>query len=407
MQLFSIHQLASESRSRSEFCQRLLKEIAAEMDAEAGLLWDASAKPLQPVAQYSLTGQPAKIPLSQEAHSKLLLDAVDVEQPMLLRANAKSSDATMPLLMVGKFNYDGTHLVELLLPRTGPDDKQLMNAFTGLLKVIGGAVESMPNSGWSNEANHPSGAKSTTLQLTQEQIGDYLNTIHNSIDRSATCSNVANETRRLLECDRVSIVLRQRGRFRLFSISGQPSINRRSNTTKLIEKLAQRILKTGQSFWYPNEQDVPTQISEVLDEYLSISATRSLVVEPIYEKVEESVTDPESLERKRNLVVGGIIYEHCHELWEGPQIEAALNLTNRHGGNAIRNAKQHHSLFMYPVLNFLGKSRVITAARILPKTLWIYAGLLLALEILIFWRIDFHATADGILVPEGIKPVFA
>jgi len=282
-----------------------------------------------------------------------------------------------------------------------------MNAFSDLLKIIGSAVESMPNFGWGNEANQPNSAQSTTLQLTQEQIGDYLNTIHNSIDQSATCSNVANETRRLLECDRVSIVLRQRGRFRLFSISGQPSVNRRSNTTKLIEKLAQRILKTGQSFWYPNEQDVPTQISEVLDEYLSISATRSLIVEPIYEKVEESVTDPESLERKRNLVIGGIIYEHCHELWEGPQIEAALNLTNRHGGNAIRNAKQHHSLFMYPVLNVLGKSRVITAARILPKTLLICAGLLIALAILIFWRVDFYVTADGILVPEGINPVFA
>ena len=403
MQLFSIRQLASESRSKAEFCQRLLEEVAAVMQAEAGILWDASAGPLQPVAQHSLTNQPAKIPLSREAHSKLLLNAVEAEQPLLLRARAQKSDPAMPLLVVGKFNFDGIHLVELFVRNGSGDEKQLVSTFSGLLRTVGSAVESLPRF----DIDKNQSIQSTALQLSQEQIGDYLNTIHNSIDRSMTCSNVANETRQLLGCDRVSVVLRRRGRFRLFSISGQPSVNRRSNTTKLLEKLAQRILKTGQGFWYPNEQNIPTQISEVLDEYLSISATRSLVVEPIYEKVEEAVPDPESLERERNLVIGGIIYEHCHELLESPQIESALNLTNRHGGNAIRNAKRHHSLFLYPVLNFLGKSRVVTAARILPKTLLVCAGLLLTLAVLTLWRVDFYVTADGILVPEKIKPVFS
>lgn len=402
MQLFSIRELASESRSRADFCQRLLKEVAAVMQAEAGLIWDASVNPLQPVAQYSPAGQPVKIPLSQEAHSKLLLDAAGAEQPLLLRTNGQKQDATMPMLMVGKFDFDGKHLIELFVRKTNADDKQLRSTFSDLLLDVSSAVESLPSFGIESSV-----APSAGLQLSQEQIGDYLNTIHNSIDRSMTCSNVANETRQLLGYDRVSVVLRRRGRFRLFSISGQPSVNRRSNTTKLLEKLAQRILKTGQGFWYPNEQNIPTQISEVLDEYLSISATRSLVVEPIYEKVEDSVPDPESLERERNLVIGGIIYEHCHELLEGPQIESAVNLTNRHGGNAIRNAKRHHSLFLYPVLNFLGKSRVVTAARILPKTLLVCAGLLLTLAVLTLWRVDFYVTADGILVPEKIKPVFS
>ena len=409
MQLLSdsIHQLASESRSRTEFCQRLLEEVAVVLQAEAGLLWDASTAPLQPVAQYSLTGQPAKIPLSQESHSKLLLDAIEAEQPLLLRANTQQPDAVPSLLVVGKIDFDGLHLIELFVSKPAIDDKQLASAFSDLLLVISGAVENLPSFRLGNESGGTSTAQSATLQLSQDQVSDYLNTIHNSIDRSATCSNVANETRRLLACDRVSVVLRHRGSFRIFSISGQPSVNRRSNTTKLLEKLAKRLLKTGQSFWYPNQNDVPTQIGEVLDEYLSISATRSLVVEPIFEKTEESVTDPESLDRKRNLVVGGIVYEHCHELLEGQQIESILNFTSLHGGNAIRNAKRHHNLFLYPVLNFLGKSRVITATRLLPKTLMVCAGVLLALLVLIFWRVDFYVTADGVLVPEEIRPVFS
>jgi len=184
-------------------------------------------------------------------------------------------------------------------------------------------------------------------------------------------------------------------------------VNRRSNTTKLLEKLAQRLLKTSQSFWYPSEAEVPSQIGEVLDEYLSISATRSLVVEPIFEKVEDAVEDPESLERKRNLVVGGIVYEHCHERWERSEIEPVVEFVSLHNGNALRNSQTHHGLFLYPLLNLLSKSRLLVAPRMLPKTLLVCAGVLLALLVLRFWPVDFYVAAEGILIPKDVRPVFS
>ena len=388
------------------------------MSAEAGLLWDASSNLFQPVAQFAREDKPAQISLSQEAHSKLLLDGAAADQPVFHLTDSANGETESSLLMVGRFNYDGRYLVELFLKSSSSQTaEQSKQEFSELLKTIDLAIESLPEDGLPRDGlpggslNADVGASSAptaaTLNLTQPQISEYLHSIHTSIDQSLTCSNVANETRRLLECDRVSVLLKHRGKFRIFAISGQPSVNRRSNTTKLLEKLAGRLLKTGQGFWYPEEAGIPTQIGEVLDEYLSISATRSLVLEPIFERVEDTVVDPESLERKQNRVVGGIVYEHCHERWERSRVEPVIGFASTHAANAVRNAKRHHSLFLYPVLNFLGKSRFLTAARVLPKTLLAVAGVLLTVLVLIFWPVDFYVTADGILVPDGIRPVFS
>ena len=404
----SIHHLAAKAKSRQEFLQLLLKEIAGAMSAEAGLLWDASGTPFQPVAQFAIEDKPARIPLSQEAHSKFLRESASSDKPVFHMADSGNEEAGSSLLMVGQFRHDGKYLVELFLKASNTQAVvQAKNDFSELLTTVNSAIESLPEPVRSSHAPAMVGPGEATLKLSQEQISDYLNSIHTSIDRSLTCSNVANETRRLLDCDRVSVVLKHRGKFRIFAISGQPSVNRRSNTTKLLEKLAGRLLKTGQSFWYPEETGIPTQIGEVLDEYLSISATRSLVLEPIFERVEDAVVDPESLESKTNRVIGGILYEHCHERWERSQVEPAIGFATTHTGNAIRNAKQHHSLFLYPVLNFLGKSRFLAAARVLPKTLLACAAVLLTVLVLTFWPVDFYVSANGILVPTGIAPVFS
>ena len=406
--LNSIQQLASTSNSRKEFFQRLLNEVAEEMSAETGLLWDASGSPFQAIAQFAQHEQPSRIPLTQEGHSKLLLHAASADEPIFYRGNPKNNEGASSLLMVGHFQSNGKHLIELFLSDQNIDDTQrLQKDFSELLKTINDAIESLPESLSSASILNDNEAVAATLSLSQEQVSDYLHCIHTSIDQSLTCSNVANETRRLLECDRVSVVLRHRGKFRIFAISGQPSVNRRSNTTKLLEKLAARLLKTGQGFWYPEEEGIPTQVSKVLDEYLSISATRSLVVEPIFEKLVDPVADPESLESKRNRVIGGIVFEHFHDRWDRAQVESVMGFATTHAGNAVRNAKRHHSLFLYPVINFLGKSRFVTAARVLPKTLLAFAGALLAVLLLTFWPVDFYVSADGILVPDGIRPVFA
>ncbi len=72
--------------------------------------------------------------------------------------------------------------------------------------------------------------------------------------------------RALLDVDRVSVVLHHRGRFRIVSISGQPSVNRRSNTVQLLEKLAAEVFKAKSELWYPSDEEIVPQIKTILDQ---------------------------------------------------------------------------------------------------------------------------------------------
>lgn len=409
----AILELANSDRTQQQFCDEFLQRLANYVEADAGIVWEATSNNFRVVSQFSIEDKPAKLNISRKDHERLLADAAKGEAPVCVRPadDASVSDET-PMLLLGNFDRGGRHLIELMINETEEAKIEEMKQRFGV------ALASFPKSDSSSNAkalgmavDKPQpGTVATGLagnRITQDDLSGYLSAIHHSIDTKLTCANVANETRRLFDCDRVSVLLKKRGKFQMMAVSGQPSVNRRSNTTRLLEKVASRLIKTGQAFWYPDQTEIPTPVSQPLEEYLAISATRSLVVVPIYEKVEALVEDPESLERKTNRVIGGLVFEHCHERWERTQVERTIELASVHGGNAIRNAHRHQQLFLYPVWDLLGKSKFLTAPRLLPKTLMAVAAMILLTLFMVFYQVDFYVSADGVLVPKTLKPVFA
>ena len=402
-----IQQISASDLGRHEFGQVFLETLCEITDADAGAVWDA-ADGLQVIAQFA-KGNPTRLNLTRKAHDSLLSNAATADVPVFVRGSRDGVPSSAgPCLMLGKYERFGTQIVELILNQapTKSDEKHLSSIFSSSLKIVN---DNCPDDEPSVRPKTQTGGlpNNSVKNLSRDEISNYLTVIHSTLEKKLTCSNVANETRRVLDCDRVSVLLKHRGKFRLFAISGQPSVNRRSNTSKLLEELSRKILKTGQAFWYPDESEFPPQISSTLDDYLALTATRSLIVDPIFDKLPERVEDPESNERKSNPVIGGIVYEHCNELWSRQAVAPTIEFTTQHSGNAVRNADKHHRLFLYPVWNLLGKSKVLTAPRILPKSLLVLGALLLTSLILIFWQVEFSVTAEGVLLPKELMPVYA
>lgn len=408
----AIQKLANSQVGLQEFGESFIQMIAELTAVDFGAIWLGNNSPFTLLAQHARSG-PARLNLSREAHDKLLADASQQSKPLIVRP-AKDGVATEgTTIWIGKFDRIESQVIELILHRqsTEQETQEISQVFASALKMVN---QASPPENWSQHSAPPAQPENTPTpvvsspqqNLSQDAINNYLTAIHSSIDKKLACANVANESRRVLECDRVSVLLKDRGKFRLFAISGQPSINRRSNTSKLLEKLGQRLLKTGQPFWYPEETEMPSQISSILDDYLALTTTRSFIVEPIMEKLVERIEDPESHERKGNAVIGGIVYEHCSEQWSKAEVASRIEFTTQHGGNALRNAATHHRLFLFPIWNLLGKSRILTSPRMIPKTLMAVAAVILATLILMFWQVDFYVTATGVLVPKELRPVF-
>src|SRR5439155_5726875 len=103
-----------------------------------------------------------------------------------------------------------------------------------------------------------------------------------SLDLKETAYTLANEACRLIECDRVSVVVRRGRRVTVEAVSGQEVVEKRANVVGLLRRLAQRVIATREPLWYTGDaEDLPPQVEEALHAYVDESHTRTLGVVPL------------------------------------------------------------------------------------------------------------------------------
>src|SRR5690606_17228017 len=69
----------------------------------------------------------------------------------------------------------------------------------------------------------------STRQEMWQQSDQFARLVHDNLDIRDTAYTIANEGRRLIECDRVSVAMLRGGKAKVIAISGQDSIENRSN----------------------------------------------------------------------------------------------------------------------------------------------------------------------------------
>ena len=393
--------IRSQNLPRTEYCGRIMQKLVDLTGAQAAVIWNCEQRPYQMTCQKT-SGPEVKLNIAEAEHSKILDKVIAENRGLLVRSDKIGTSPGVPKLMLAPLNSPWTEVVELVVSTENQvaSDKELMKALEFAARIAGETSDSLPQD---PESPQPSRPKSISIQ----DFSTYIQKIHGSVEAKKTWSSLANETRLLLDCDRVSIVVKKRGKFRLVAISGQPSVNRRSNSVQLLEKLSQKALKTKTDFWYPAEAEILPQLKEILETYLVDNATRSLVIKPVFLTPEKLIEDPESNAFNYNPVIAGIVFEHCNEQWERAEIEPVLDFVKVHAASALRNTKTHTDVFLYPLLNLLGKSKILAAPRMLPKTLLVAGAIIVLSLFLTLYQVPFYISANGVLVPENRNWIFA
>ena len=422
-----IDELFSSDLDAPTFGQQLLAALTESLSLSAGWVWAVDSASAVQVAHVAAVEAPV-VGLPDEIMQRMIQQASRVDQPVMVWCPGDGVVASQaPALVFLRFHRDSLHVIGLLI-----DGFHERNENDALMRQIVSAIRGSDLPEQRSEQSRldkpaeillsplsadpfvelPTDSSPTIDPLSRQAMSDFLSAVNEPLNRKKTSAEIANEARRIVGCDRVSVLIRQRGNFRLLAISGQSSVNLRSNETRLLQQLARRVLKTGDRFWFPNDGDVPPQIELPLEDYLSHSANRSMVVVPVFQKTEQAIDralrQPRSDPRDRqNKVIGGLIYEHFSRQWDRSRVEPLVDFTAQHGGDALRNAIRHESGFFRPLLNLLGSSRVLTAHRVLPKTLLATAAILMTSAFLYFFPADFYVAADGALVPVDVWPVYA
>ncbi|MGB7347436.1 MAG: HlyD family efflux transporter periplasmic adaptor subunit [Pirellulaceae bacterium] len=392
--------LTSEASDSDEFYRQFVAAFADVSSAEMGLAWTSDSVPFQPTYQFLRDKEPDALhPLSADQHAGLLTQVRDRNKAILATPPANSPSGT-PALLVGPLRF-GTELrlLEFVLPggRSRDENESTLNQFNDACRL----VESIEPADASNDLD----AKKTA-EINKRQLDEFSLAIHQSLDPSETANTVANEVRRILGSDRVSVFYRHGNRFRCTAISGQPSVNRRSNTVVAVTKLVNMVSRTGREFWFPTDNAIPPQIDAPLSDYVAISMSRSLAVVPIAKRGPTAAPNPID-ETKIPKIIACLVIEQVARQWNQTDVESSIQTVCRHSGEAIRNAQQVQSIFLYPVWKAIGQTRAVTLGRHLPRTLLIAAALLGLVLAMIFVKADFLLTCDGTLEPVRRQRIFS
>ncbi len=242
------------------------------------------------------------------------------------------------------------------------------------------------------------------------QLEDFTRNIHKTLNMRETVYTVANESRRLIECDRVSIAICRGPKARIEAVSGQDMVDKRSETVKLLGDLATAVVAANEPIVYTGDSSqLAPQVEKALEEYVDASHTKTLAVYPLVARTVDE-NDADDTERDKIVIpppFGALIVEQIEDARVSEHMMKRVEIVVEHARVAIGNSLDYNRIFLAPVWQAIGKSKVLTTARMLPKTISVAVGVLALILALIFVPWNFNMHCDGSLEPLVRRNIFA
>ncbi|MCY2982891.1 MAG: biotin/lipoyl-binding protein [Planctomycetota bacterium] len=247
-----------------------------------------------------------------------------------------------------------------------------------------------------------------------QQSDQFARLVHDNLDLNDTAYTIANEGRRLIECDRVSVAMLKGGKLKVIAISGQDSIENRSNIVQSLNALATKVVRSGEPLWYDGSMvDLPPQIEEAVEDYVDLSHGRTITVLPIRQperKIEGDVLaarSETSETRTRRDIIGALIVEQIETQLSRQTLEGRVDLVYEHSCRALSNSLSHSQILFMPVWRFLDKMTWMFRGSALPKTAAILGAIGVALLAMFIVPVDFDLEGNGKFKPSVEKNVYA
>lgn len=242
----------------------------------------------------------------------------------------------------------------------------------------------------------------TDRQTLWNQLENFTRTAHTSLVPRETAYTIANEGRRLIECDRVSVAISRGKKCTIEAVSGQDTFDKRSNTIMLLNRLATAVVATGEPLWYSGDtSNLAPQVEDAVQDYVDESHSKHVAVLPL--KRPADPTDEEDQPEP----IGALIVEQIEDARPREGMVQRVNVVCEHSSLAMANALEHNNLFLLPLWRALGKASWIVSARTLPKTIAVLVAIAVVIVGLIVFPVDFTLTGDGTLQPVLRRDVFA
>ncbi len=400
-----IETMARSEITPEEFYEGFLHRVVAALAAIGGAVWTFDDEGQLTLSSHINLGETGLVekPDDQQRHGKLLRKILDggqdaLVQPQYISSEDDVANPTDLLLVFGilKSDQEVRGLVEVFQRSGGRPAVQ-----RGYLQFVKQMCEVAEDFLKTRQLR-----LYTDRQAIWTQLEQFTRVAHSSLEPRAAAYSIANEGRRLIECDRVSVAIRRGGRCLIEAVSGQETFDKRSNTVSLLGKLATVIVKAGEPLWYIGDtRDLAPQVEAAVEAYVDESHSKNIVVLPLAKPRDEA--EIKEHPNRKPEYVGALIIEQINTDGIPAAMRRRIDVVSDHGSVALTNALEHNSLFLMPVWRTIGKSKVLVGAQMLPKTLAVAVLVVAALVSLFLIPADFDLHGPGKLEPVEQRDVFA
>lgn len=402
-----IQNLARTNLTVDEFMDGFTPRIANALASAGAAIWLVDPESANLALKHYVNVPPVLKLTEQTAaieHLRLLKKTLDTQQAVLVPpasgayGDRPTGNPTDHLLILQPLKIDRTTvgLIEIF-QRPGAG----LTTQRGYLKFVS-QMGDIANEFLSNQKIRSYAIERAMWNRREEFIG----IIHQSLDTQEVAYAIANEGRRLLECDRVSVAIGHDRQYQVEAVSGLDTIERRATQVKQLSQLASLVIQTNEPLWYSGISDhLPPQLREPLHEYVDRSHTKMLAILPLFHEPLQ-LSDPAS-SGKKPIPVGALIIEQLSDSRINPGLKKNIETIALHCQSALANATQHHQIFLLPVWKMIGQFVSLFRSGRRTKALAISGMVAVLLIFLTCFPWTFGLGANGSLIPAEQHEVFA
>ena len=295
--------LAGSNLAPAEFYEQLLNRTLSAIDAPAGAVWLRTPQGfLQVACQVNLD----KVGLEEkrggrQCHNEILRQVFQAAppRPVILEPNGSLVPTAEPGPVPARNMTDHFALFAPIVTA----DKQAL----GLLEVFQNPTHdprmypaflnyAFQMAGYASQYHQFISARSGSgTERTFVLVEAFARLVHTTLNPTEVAYHVANEGRKLVECDRLCVGVRHaRKKVTVEAVSGADVVEKASTHVRYLRQLMQAVVLWGEPLVFKGTKDagLPPDVAEALDNYLHESQPKLLVVQPIRDDREKDAAKP-------------------------------------------------------------------------------------------------------------------
>lgn len=401
--------LAGSNLAPTEFYEQFLNRALTAIDAPAGAVWLRTPQGfLQVACQLNLD----KVGLdtrrgARQCHNEVLRQVFQTAppRPVILEPNGRLAPGpgepgpVPPANLTDHFalfapivTADKQALGVLELFQNPSHDPRMYPAFLNYAFQM---------AGYASQYHHFITSRSGSgTERTFVQIEQFARLVHGTLNPTEVAYQVANEGRKLIECDRLSVGVRHaRKKVTVEAVSGADVVEKASTHVRRMRYLMQAVLLWGEPLVFKGQKDagLPPDVASALDEYLHESQPKLLVVQPIRDDREKDTTKP-----ARSVLV----LESFNPPENADPLIQRLEVIGKHAAPALYNAAEMRRIPLKPLWWPIAKVQEGVGGKAKFFTLLALALLVGLTAAMILVPYPLRMEAKGQLLPVEVAQIF-